>query len=777
MKHNFWVSVCAFWLVSLSVNAQQIKFEWVKQWGIYSFGAGFQAANMIGWSGEPGGIAYFNKTVTDHAGAVYVLGSFAGTFNTDPDATEAGIISSSRLLYESFLIKFNSAGKFQWAKALPISFENRVQGLNIMQDIIIDKNNDVVVLSHYFDTVISVHLWKLNSNGEKLWEKNFDPSKYLEVAAFTSLAADSNGDLYFGGFFTGHGPLPLADGTFDFDPGSGVHTLTPKEYEYDFFLLKLNSQGEFVWVKQFGGFLDPRKNSNPEPIRISLTNDMLYVTGQFSGNQDFDPGPDKSMLSSQLISRDGYGVDTFVAGFNTSGELNWVHRIGNDYNENIFATTTDPAGNLLFTGKLSGQVILGSGEKKQTFSMAQYADFYVGKLNSSGDFLWVKSIQNNSSSGYGVDIATDKFGSIYMTGQFLGAADFDPGEDKYELTAQEGSGTDIFFLKLNSNGTFDTAFSYGREGDDVGYGINVDKDGNILLTASYTGPGTIDVDPNETKHELKPSFSSLFIVKLSQPNLTASCSLSAGGIKAATDKLCAGGSIQLSANASEGKTPYGYQWQLDGKNIGENRSEFTATAWGGYTVKVTDAEGCTVTSPSFRMVQGTPPPAPVLSAEHSELLSGQTSHITSSVLSGFTFQWLKEGAAIDGATQSSYTAASPGVYSLRITDAGGCSSVSREITLQKSIITALEPGSAGAEITFYPNPVSSIAKADIKLYQPSTIKVMILNTEGKKLYRHQVKTVSNAHVIMLDLSKFHSGMYILNVESEYASYSYKIIKY
>ncbi len=774
MKHNFWVSVCVFWLVSLSANAQQIKFEWVKQWGIYSYGAGYQNANSLVWYNPIGGSS-FNKTITDHEGAVYVVGHFIGTFNADADGSPAGIINSSSLYSAGcFVTKYNSAGKFQWAKTLPISNDNIMQG---MQDIIIDKNNDVVVLSHSFGTTRSVHIWKLNSNGEKQWEKDFGPTQYGEVTAFTSLTTDSKGDLYFGGYFSGLGPLPLPDGTFDFDPGSGVHTLTPKEYEYDFFLLKLNSQGEFVWVKQFGGLLRPNESmikSPDEPIRIALHNDVIYVTGQFSGNQDFDPGPDKSMLSSQLILRDGYGVDTFVAGFNTSGELNWVHRIGNDYNENIFATTTDPAGNLLFAGKLSGQVIFGSGENAQTFK-SQYG-FYVAKVNSSGDFVWVKPIEINSSGGYGVDIATDKFGNVYLAGTFSGVGDFDPGEGRYELTAQ-GSGSDVFFLKLNSNGTFNTAFSYGREGYDYGYGLNVDKEGSVLLTASYTGPGTIDVDPNETKHELKPSFASIFIVKLSQPNLTASCSLSAGGIKAATDRLCAGGSIQLSANASEGKTPYGYQWQLDGKNIGENRSECTATALGAYKVRITDAEGCTITSPTFTMIQGSPPPAPDLSAEHRELLSGQTSHITSSVSSGFTFQWIKEGAVIDGATQSSYTAASPGVYSLRITDAGGCSSVSREITLQKSIITALEPGSSGAEITFYPNPVSSIAKADIKLYQPSAIKAMILNTEGKELYRHQVKTVSNAHVIMLDLSKFHSGMYILNVESEYASYSYKIIKY
>ena len=62
---------------------------------------------------------------------------------------------------------------------------------------------------------------------------------------------------------------------------------------------------------------------------------------------------------------------------------------------------------------------------------------------------------------------------------------------------------------------------------------------------------------------------------------------------------CATTSVRLTAAASEGKTPYCYQWAKDGRAIsGATGSSYTATSAGAYSVTVTDANGCTASSVS-----------------------------------------------------------------------------------------------------------------------------------------------------------------------------------
>ena len=59
-----------------------------------------------------------------------------------------------------------------------------------------------------------------------------------------SLAIDSEGNVYTTGSF---------QGTADFDPGAGTFNLTSAG-ETDIFISKLDSQGNFEWAKNFGGW-------------------------------------------------------------------------------------------------------------------------------------------------------------------------------------------------------------------------------------------------------------------------------------------------------------------------------------------------------------------------------------------------------------------------------------------------------------------------------------------------------------------------------------------
>ena len=80
----------------------------------------------------------------------------------------------------------------------------------------------------------------------------------------------------------------------------------------------------------------------------------------------------------------------------------------------------------------------------------------------------------------------DIFGNPYITGDFDGTADFDPGPGVYNLTAN--GYYDIFILKLNADGSFAWAVSMGSDINyDFGSDIAVDQSRNVYTTGHYWG--------------------------------------------------------------------------------------------------------------------------------------------------------------------------------------------------------------------------------------------------------------------------------------------------
>ena len=114
-----------------------------------------------------------------------------------------------------------------------------------------------------------------------------------------SIAVDSSGNVYTTGYF---------QGTVDFDPGTGTSNLTSAG-SADVFVSKLDSSGNFVWAKRFGGV------SNDYGYSIAVdSSGNVYTTGYFEGTADFDPGAGTSNLTP------AGGADVFVLKLTSSGE-------------------------------------------------------------------------------------------------------------------------------------------------------------------------------------------------------------------------------------------------------------------------------------------------------------------------------------------------------------------------------------------------------------------------------------------------------------------------
>lgn len=85
----------------------------------------------------------------------------------------------------------------------------------------------------------------------------------------------------------------------------------------------------------------------------------------------------------------------------------------------------------------------------------------------------------------------DAAGNNYLGGKFQGTKDFDPGTGVYNLTSNGLN--DCFLAKMDNQGNFLWAISYGGSNFDNLYGIKTDAAGNLFLTGAFQE--TVDFDP------------------------------------------------------------------------------------------------------------------------------------------------------------------------------------------------------------------------------------------------------------------------------------------
>ena len=150
-----------------------------------------------------------------------------------------------------------------------------------------------------------------------------------------SMAVDSSGNVYTTGYFYD---------TVDFDPGAGTANLTSNGL-YDVFVSKLDSSGNLVWAKQFGG-TDAAKGLS---IAVDSSGNV-YTTGDFQGTVDFDPGAGTANLTSNG------GRDVFVSKLDSSGNYLWAKSWGGGVDTGLNdddrgrSVAVDSSGNVYTTG-------------------------------------------------------------------------------------------------------------------------------------------------------------------------------------------------------------------------------------------------------------------------------------------------------------------------------------------------------------------------------------------------------------------------------------------
>jgi hypothetical protein len=138
---------------------------------------------------------------------------------------------------------------------------------------------------------------------------------------------------------------------------------------------------------------------------------------------------------------------------------------------------------------------------------SSYADIFVLKLNSSGDYQW-HTFYGSDGSEEATDIAVDGSGNVYVTGWSTASWNGPTGQSPLNAF----STWDIFVLKLNSSGDYQWHTFYGSDSGDQAYSVAVDGSGTVYVTgySETTWNGPASQSPLHAYSDLWD----LFVVKL-----------------------------------------------------------------------------------------------------------------------------------------------------------------------------------------------------------------------------------------------------------------------
>lgn len=451
----------------------------------------FQWAVSMSNSGNNTNIGYC--LATDNQGNVYTSGNFRGIIDFDPGPLNVTLNATAS---DIFITKSDKNGNLIWAKQM--SGNAYASGLSMT----LDQSNHIYLTGQFqglvdFDPGIgnqSIHsvdsgdvfIVKLDAQGNLIWVKTFGSTS---SDCGRSITKDSSNNLYVTGNF---------GGSVDFNPGTGINLLNSSGAN-DIFVSKFDQNGNFLWARNIGGSMDDLGLSvKTDPVQ------HVYIGGSFSGTVDFDPGASNYNLTSNG------GTDIFMLKLDSAGQFKKAIQTGGMLDDYLQALSIDPNGTIFSTGTFQDSVDFDSGPGQTKLNSNGLYDIFISSYDTSLKLNWAKQI-GGTDYDYGWDIQTDSQGHLFITGDFSGSVDFDPGSGTNLATTTALS--ELYIVALDSSGNF--IWEKNTQGDFncSGLSLSANSAGDFYVTGTFRG--TVDFDPDAGVFNQNGSLlTQIFIFKL-----------------------------------------------------------------------------------------------------------------------------------------------------------------------------------------------------------------------------------------------------------------------
>lgn len=256
-------------------------------------------------------------------------------------SSDSGVLGSKGK-FDYWILKLDKTGELEWQKKYGGSEDDCAYAIQQTADggYIVGgrtQSNDIDVKNHKGKD--DYWLLKLNSKGEIEWTKTYGGTSYDYL--FSIQQTSDNGFIACGFSMSNDG---------DVNANIGMS---------DYWILKLNINGEIEWQRNYGGTYTDWASS------IQQTTDGGYIVAGYTQSKDFD-----------IEDKNG-NYDAFIMKLNLFGEKVWAKCYGSDYDDfvNIIQQCND-----------GGFVLAGHSNSNKKDS-SQPSDYWIFKLSSLEDFV------------------------------------------------------------------------------------------------------------------------------------------------------------------------------------------------------------------------------------------------------------------------------------------------------------------------------------------------------------------------------------------------------
>lgn len=464
------------------------------------------SAHSLDWVKNIGGKAYERAlaVTTDQAGSVYVTGYFADTADFDPGPDT--ILRNAIHGNRIFLVKLDKHGHFKWVRIYgSSSIYNHYTEKGT--DLACDSFGHVYLTGEFRNKVYFVH----NSKQRVMLKTNGSDDAFI-------LKLDTAGNFKWVKQFEGTG-----DGTskaIAVDQSGNIYHSGSFKFNVDLdpgsdtFIIRTPYHPYYSYICKLdssGGFKwgFSYKNIDINDITCQQNGDLI-VAGSFSGWNDFDPDSSNShQLYGKGVYRDGY-----IAKFSVKGQLKWVKQFSGNGASNVAAIYSKD--NHIFCSGTFTDTFDIDPDTTQTYFVydslkPQTRNVFVSKFDMDGNFLWVGHSWNGySAHAHDITVTTD--GSVFATGRIEGSLSFGPYSHEFRVFAKHKR--DMFLCKYDSIGKLIWAKGYNGYWELEGASLASDPFNNCIATGHFTD--TADFDPSPNVHMLRAHrYEDVFILKLS----------------------------------------------------------------------------------------------------------------------------------------------------------------------------------------------------------------------------------------------------------------------
>lgn len=342
--------------------------------------------------------------------------------------------------------KMDEKGDLNWQKNIGGSGSDFLQSIKLTVDggyILAGNSSSNRGYSKMEDSKGLDDYWiiKLNAKGDQEWQKTIGGSGQEQLK---TICQTKDGGYIIGG--------SSSSGKSGDKTEAGFGSL-------DFWIVKLDSKGIIEWQKTLGGRYTDQFRA------LETTTDGGYIIGGYSNS------PQSSVKTD---SNKGIG-DYWVLKLDAKGEIEWQKILGGNKDDQLYVVhqTNDK-------GYIIGGNSDSSSNNNKTSSNANGTDFWVVKLDGSGEILWQQSYDFGK-----VDVLTSLVENDDDTFLIGGYAQGEVNTSGRLGRQKAKNGTDDFIaLKINEKGEELWSKTVGSDGQDILKKVIETRDGGYVMAGT-----------------------------------------------------------------------------------------------------------------------------------------------------------------------------------------------------------------------------------------------------------------------------------------------------